>query len=198
MKRFSLSIVLVLVSVVVLAQIVTQKGVAYRYNGKQQRTPLGKVYIKVATAPNGVLSDSVNGAFQLQFPASMKMGSGIGSVRVTKRGMMIFNQQAVDEWNIRKEPLRLILCDADEFERQKQALIETGRREAKKRYDKKLEEIKANYDEETTTYYEHLSRLEEENTKLLEMLNQSAEEIARIDLSELDGKMQEIIDLYNE
>ena len=32
------------------AQSITQKGVAYKYNGKNPKTPLGGVYIKVGNA----------------------------------------------------------------------------------------------------------------------------------------------------
>ena len=51
----------------VLAQSVfVQKGITFRYNGKKPRTPLGGVYVKTATSPNGVVSDENNGVFFLK------------------------------------------------------------------------------------------------------------------------------------
>ena len=121
------------------SQTINQKGVTYRYNGKNKRTPIGGVYIKPVTANNGVVSDEGNGTFTLVLK-SLQMGSRIGNVRVTKQGMMVFNQQAVDDWHVRKDPLCLILCDADEFQRQKKNLIAIGERQAQKKYEKKLAE----------------------------------------------------------
>ena len=100
------------------AQTITQKGITYRYNGKKPRTFIGGVYIKPVSADNGVVSDEANGTFVMSLK-NLQMGSRIGSVRVTKQGMMVFNQQAVEEWSVRKDPLCLILCDANEFQKQK-------------------------------------------------------------------------------
>ena len=122
------------------AQSVTQKGMVYKYNGKNPRTPLGGVYIKVSMADSGVISND-DGTFTLVLN-NLKMGSRLGDVRVTEADMMIFNQHAVDEWTVRKEPLCLILCDADEFQKQKQKLIAIGESQIKKKYDSKLAELK--------------------------------------------------------
>ena len=148
MKRIMLFISLLwalFMSMPLQAQTINQKGVTYQYNGKNKRTPIGGVYIKPITAANGVVSDESNGAFTLALD-NLKMGSRIGNVRVTKQGMMVFNQQAVDEWSVRKDPLCLILCDADEFQKQKKNLIAIGESQAKKKYDKKLAELKKQND----------------------------------------------------
>ena len=108
-------------------QIQIQKGVSYRYNGKNPRTTLPSVIIECDAATNTVISDSITGEFSISFQ-KLKMGDRIGLVKVKKREMMVFNQHAVDEWSIRKEPLCLILCDANEFDRQKQELIAIGKR----------------------------------------------------------------------
>ena len=105
------------------AQTITQKGITYRYNGKKPRTFIGGVYIKPVSADNGVVSDEANGTFVMSLK-NLQMGSRIGSVRVTKQGMMVFNQQAVEEWSVRKDPLCLILCDANEFQKQYLLLVD--------------------------------------------------------------------------
>ncbi len=68
----------------VSAQTVDQAGVAYRYNGKKQRTPLGGVYIKVATSPNGIVSEEKNGKFVLK-QKGIGMGDAMGYAVVKKK-----------------------------------------------------------------------------------------------------------------
>ena len=56
MKRIMLFISLLLalfINMPLQAQTINQKGVTYRYNGKNKRTPIGGVYIKAVTANNG-------------------------------------------------------------------------------------------------------------------------------------------------
>ena len=139
-KRNFLLLTTMLLLQTMSAQTVTQQGVAYRYNGKQQRTPLGNVTISYDANKRSVLSDEPQGTFALLLEGR-RMGDRIGLVTVKKREMMAFNQHAVDEWSVRKEPLVLILCNADEFERLKENLISIGRREAKKKYDRQKAEL---------------------------------------------------------
>ena len=140
MKRILYFALFMFVALCGQSQTINQKGVTYRYNGKNKRTPIGGVYIKAVTANNGEVSNEKTGAFELALN-NLRMGSHIGNVRVTKQGMMVFNQQAVDEWSVRKDPLCLILCDANEFQKQKKNLIAIGEQQAKKKYDKKLAEL---------------------------------------------------------
>lgn len=138
MRRTTLFFIL-LIQVITMAgqKTVQQEGMTYKYNGKKARSPLGNVYLKFGTTANDVLSDSVTGEFTVLF-RNLKMGDRVGSVTAYKNGMAIFNQAAVEEWNIRKEPLRLIMCNKKELERQKQALIAIGRKEAYKKYEQRL------------------------------------------------------------
>jgi len=186
-----------LIATMSFGQVQTQKGVSYRYNGKNPRTPLPNVTIKCVTANNTAISDST-GSFTLVFN-KLKMGDRMGLVTVKKREMMVFNQHAVDEWSIRKEPLCLILCDADEFDRQKREYMDLGRRDAKRKYDRQKAELEKQLEEgmikledmenALSVAYERLERLQKE-------IDKYADDLARIDLSELDGKMQEILDMY--
>lgn len=199
MKRIATLLILIVCSLTMVAQNVTQRGVTYRYNGKHPRTPMGGVYIKPVTAANGVVSDEANGTFTLTLQ-KLKMGSRIGSVRVTKQGMMVFNQQAVDEWNVRQEPLRLILCDANEFQRQKKNLIAIGERQAKKKYDKQLAELKKkNQDQQLQLddYYNKLDSLEKNYQNALQHMDEYADVFARIDESEVDTVAQRAIELFH-
>ena len=199
MKRFVTIILLFLMCFATSAQTINQKGVTYRYNGKNKRTPIGGVYIKPVTANNGVLSDESNGTFTLALN-SLQMGSRIGNVRVTKQGMMVFNQQVVDEWSVRKDPLCLILCNADEFQKQKKNLIAIGESQTKKKYDKKLAELKKQNDAnqlKIDEYYNKLDSLEKEYQNALKHMDEYADVFARIDESEVDTVAQRAIEMFN-
>lgn len=181
------------------AQTITQKGITYRYNGKKPRTFIGGVYIKPVSADNGVVSDEANGTFVMSLK-NLQMGSRIGSVRVTKQGMMVFNQQAVEEWSVRKDPLCLILCDANEFQKQKKRLIAIGERQAQKKYDIKLAELKEMNEAQKLKiddYYNKLDSLEKEYQNALKHMDEYADVFARIDESEIDTLAQHAIELFN-
>ena len=185
----------------VLAQSVfVQKGITFRYNGKKPRTPLGGVYVKTATSPNGVVSDENNGVFFLKLQ-NIKMGDRLGRATVSKTGLMIFNQQAVDEWSARKEPLKLILCDANQFQKQKNNLISIGRNQAEKKYKKRLAELeKKNKAQQLTLdeYYAKLDSINRDRDNAEKHMEEYADMFARIDESEVDTLAQRAIELFNQ
>ena len=185
----------------VLAQSVfVQKGITFRYNGKKPRTPLGGVYVKTATSPNGVVSDENNGVFFLKLQ-NVKMGDRLGRATVSKKGLMVFNQQAVDEWSARKEPLKLILCDANQFQKQKNNLISIGRNQAEKKYKKRLAELeKKNKAQQLTLdeYYAKLDSINRDRDNAEKHMEEYADMFARIDESEVDTLAQRAIELFNQ
>ena len=185
----------------VLAQTVfVQKGITFRYNGKNPRTPLGGVYVKTATSPNGVVSDENNGVFSLKLQ-NVKMGDRLGRATVSKKGLMVFNQQAVDEWSARKEPLKLILCDANQFQKQKNNLISIGRNQAEKKYKKRLAELeKKNKAQQLTLdeYYAKLDSINRDRDNAEKHMDEYADMFARIDESEVDTLAQRAIELFNQ
>ena len=193
-----INFVFLLIPITISAQTISQHGVAYQYNGKKERTPLGNVTISYETDKRTTISDEHDGTFILTL-VGRKMGDRIGSVTIKKREMMVFNQHAVDEWSVRKDPLKLILCNTDEFERQKENLIEIGKREAKKKYERQKAELEEklrdskisqeDYETRLNDAYEALYRLQKEIEKI-------SDELARIDQSELDNQMLEIIEQY--
>ena len=198
-KRLLSIACLLAITVGLSAQTVTQRGVSYQYNGKQKRTPLSGVTIRPVSSSIAVLSDSA-GTFTLQLQG-LKMGSRIGTVSVKKRGMMVFNQQAVDEWSVRKDPLCLVLCDADEFDNQKQHLIEIGYRRAKQRYSSQKEALEQELAANKIKQQEYETALEaayEELERARQHMAEYADLFARIDQSEIDTNAQEAMDLFNQ
>lgn len=198
MKRILLFMLATIYAVAMSAQSITQKGVAYKYNGKNPKTPLGGVYIKVGMEKSGVISND-DGTFTLVLN-NLKTGSRIGNVKVIKQGMMIFNKQAVDEWTVRKEPLCLILCDSPEFQKQKQNLIAIGERQAKKRHDSELAELKKQNEAKLLRideYYRKLDSLDKEYYNAMKNMDEYADRWARIDESEVDTVAQRAIEMFN-
>ena len=201
MRKIILLFVFLLCACNVLAQsVLIQRGITYRYNGKNPRIPIGGVYVKTATSPNGVVSDDGNGTFALKLQ-NIKMGDRLGRATVSKAGLMIFNQQAVDEWSARKEPLKLILCDANQFQKQKNNLIAIGRNQAEKKYKKRLAELeKENKAQQLTLdeYYAKLDSINRERDNAEKHMDEYADMFARIDESEVDTLAQRAIELFNQ
>ena len=196
-KRILCFSLFLLLSVTIMAQ--TQQGVAYRYNGRNARTPLGNVTISYDANKRSTIS-AENGTFALTLTGK-QMGDRIGQVTVKKREMMVFNQQAVDEWSVRKEPLMLILCNTDEFEKQKENLIAIGRREAKKKYDKQKAELEAKLNAsqiKEAEYEAALDRAYEELETLQKNMDKYVDAFVRIDLSEVSAEEQRILDMVHE
>ena len=182
------------------ALAIDQIGIAYRYNGKKQRTPLGGVYIKVATSPNGVVSQEQNGQFVLKLK-DIKMGDAIGNAIVQKTGMMVFNKEEVNRWHVQKGALVLIVCDANEFQKQKAQLITIGRNQAEKKYKQKLEQLKAQNAKQQLSldqYYAKLDSIEKERNNALAHMEEYADMFARIDESEVDTLAQRAIELFSQ
>lgn len=201
MRKIVVFFIVLLGSYNVLAQsVLIQRGITYRYNGKNPRIPMGGVYVKTATSPNGVVSDEGNGTFALKLQ-NIKMGDRLGRATVSKIGLMIFNQQAVDEWSARKEPLKLILCDANQFQKQKNNLIAIGRNQAEKKYKKRLAELeKKNKAQQLTLdeYYAKLDSINRERDNAEKHMDEYADMFARIDESEVDTLAQRAIELFNQ
>lgn len=199
MYRFFFPAFFLLFALNMSAQTMTQRGVAYRYNGKYQRTPLGNVAISYDSYRRSTLSGEQDGLFTLMLPG-LRMGERIGPVTVKKREMMVFNQHAVDEWSIRKDPLVLILCNADEFERQKESLINIGRREAKKKYDRQKAEFEAQLNAnkmQQAEYEAALDKAYEDLKRYQKSIGEYADLFARIDESEVDSLAQKALELFH-
>ena len=182
------------------ALAIDQLGIAYRYNGKKQRSAIGGVYVKVATSPNGVVSNEPNGQFVLKLKG-LGMGDPMGLATVTKKGMMVFNKEEVDRWSVQKKPLVLIVCDANEFQKQKDQLIAIGRNQAEKRYKQKVAKLEAQNVKKQLSldlYNAKLDSIEKEKSNALAHMDEYADLFARFDESEIDTIAQKAVDLFKQ
>ena len=198
MKRFLWLLVAALCVTNALA--IDQLGIAYRYNGKKQRTPIGGVYVKVATSPNGVVSDKKNGQFVLKLDG-LGMGDPLGMVTVSKRGMVVLNKDEVAKWSVQKKPLVLILCDANEFQKLKDRLVAIGRSQAKKNHKQELAKLEAlNAKKQLTLeqYYAKQDSIDKKMEHALARMDEYADLFARIDESEIDAVSQKAFDMFKQ
>ena len=202
MRRNHMKFIFMLLTILNIgnALAIDQIGIAYRYNGKKQRTPLGGVYIKVATSPNGVVSQEQNGQFVLKLKG-LGMGDPMGLATVTKKGMMVFNKEEVDRWSVQKKPLVLIVCDANEFQKQKDRLVAIGRSQSEKRYKQKLAKLEAQNAKKQLSldlYNAKLDSIEKEKNNALAHMDEYADLFARINESEIDTIAQKAVDLFKQ
>ena len=198
MKRFLWLLVAALCVTNALA--IDQLGIAYKYNGKKQRTPIGGVYVKVATSRNGVVSDKKNGQFVLKLDG-LGMGDPLGMATVSKRGMVVLNKYEVDRWSVQKKPLVLILCDANEFQKLKDRLVTIGRSQAKKKHKQELAKLEAlNAKKQLTLeqYYAKQDSIDKKMEHALARMDEYADLFARIDESEIDAVSQKAFDLFKQ
>ena len=182
------------------ALAIDQLGIAYRYNGKKQRTPIGGVYVKVATSRNGVVSDKKNGQFVLKLDG-LGMGDPLGMVTVSKRGMVVLNKDEVAKWSVQKKPLVLILCDANEFQKLKDRLVAIGRSQAKKKHKQELAKLEAMNAKKQLTleqYYAKQDSIDKKMEHALARMDEYADLFARIDESEIDAVSQKAFDLFKQ
>lgn len=198
MKRFLLFLIATLSFCNIFA--IDQECIVYQYNGRKPRTPLGGVYVKVAISEDWAVSQERTGRLTLKLQ-NCRLGDAIGKVVVQKEGMMIFNKDEVDRWSVRKEPLVLILCDANEFQKRKEQLIAIGRNLAEKKYKQKMEQLEAQNAKQQLSidqYYAKLDSIDKKKNNVLAHMDEYADMLARIDERELDTLSQRAFELFNQ
>lgn len=196
--RILLSILLILTILSANAQT-TQPGIVQEYNEKAKKTPLAGVEVRAKSA-NSAASDK-DGKFELEFLTS-KPGDRVNVSRIEKLGYEIFNKEAVEQWNINpKAPFAIVMCKSDKFKKIRDNYEAKASANYNKQYKKeianlnKLKEEGKIKDEE---YRKSLQEIQSLYDKQLENLDNYVDRFARIDLSEISSKEQEIIELVQQ
>ena len=178
-----------------LAQV-EQRIVVSEYMGKEEKTPLSQVGVTVLNA-GAALSDQ-NGEATLRF-RTLHAGDRVTVRRIEKAGYEIFNNQAVEQWNISPQrPFQIVLCQSAKL----QALRDQYNRIARESYAKQYNADKAKLATERKktkmleeTYAQKLRDLENQYQQQLEDIENYVDQFVRIDLSELNSQQQKLIDL---
>lgn len=177
------------------AQVV-QNGSVKEYKLNKNKTSLEGVEVQVKNA-NSTVSDK-RGSFVLEFH-TLTSGEKVNIRKIEKLGYEIFNKDALEQWNINpNEPFVIVMVRSDKFKE----LRDTYSRESSKSYEEQYLREKAKLEEELKAgriteekLKEEIVALREEYDRQLDNLDNYVDRFARIDLSEISAKEQEIIEL---
>ena len=177
-----------------LAKPYTQQGIAYLYDYKTKtKNPVANVSLTVAYA-NGPAVSRADGIFTIKF---QNFGAG-KKLAFEKQpfspGLIVLNKKEVEGWSTFEGRLALIMCNKKDFDVCKQNYYDVGFQSVTQRYEQKIAALK----QESADYQQRLQELEEERDRIMDNLRNSADAMARIDQSELDAAMQEVLDLYEQ
>ena len=194
MKKAFVLCVALLSATQLLARPYTQQGIAYLYDYKTKtKNPVANVSLTVAYAKGPAVSRS-DGTFTIEF---QDFGAGkklAFEKHPFSQGLMVLNKKEVDEWSTFEGRLKLIMCNKKDFDVCKQNYYNVGLQSVTQRYERKIAALK----KESADYQQRLQELEEERDRIMDNLRNSADAMARIDQSELDAAMQEVLDLYEQ
>ena len=177
------------------AQVV-QNGSVKEYHLHKKKTSLSGVEVQVKST-NSTVSDR-HGSFALEFH-TLTSGEKVNIRKIEKLGYEIFNKDALEQWNINPNvPFVIVMVRSDKFKE----LRDTYSRESSKSYEEQYLKEKAKLEEELKAGRISEEKLREEIASLrdyydhqLDNLDNYVDRFARIDLSELSAKEQEIIEL---
>ena len=184
-----------------------QQGRTVEYNGKNAKTPLSGVQVIAGGAYD--ISDK-DGHFTLDF-ISLQNGASIRVERIAKDGYVLFNKDAVDNWQVNdKIPFEIVLCEASHFDEMVALYYNISYKSYKEQYDNECARVRILLEQnkiQEFEYKEQLQAIVEAYKSALDMIDKHAEIMARIDLTSLtetekmsielaqNGKLQEAIEL---
>ncbi len=194
MKKTITLLLALLYTSLLFAKPYTQQGIAYLYDYKTKtKNPVANVSLTVAYAKGPAVSRT-DGTFTIEF---QDFGAGkklAFEKQPFSQGLIVLNKKEVDEWSTFEGKLTLIMCNKKDFDACKQNYYDVGLQSVTQRYERKIAALK----KESSDYQQRLQELEEERDRILDNLRNSADAMARIDQSELDAAMQEVLDLYEQ
>ena len=173
-----------------------QRGVVREYNERAAKTPLAGVELRVTGAGSTVWGK--DGAFALEF-LTLEPGQRVNVRRIEKEGYVLFNKEAVEQWNLNpSNPFVLVMCRADRFKRIRDNYYRNSEERYAAQYKKERDELARLQKEgrlKDEEYRKRLTEVSDNYERQLDNLDSYVDRFARIDLSEISGTEQEIIEL---
>lgn len=172
-----------------------QQGRTVEYNGKNAKTPLGGVQIIAGGAYD--ISDR-DGRFTLDF-TSLQNGASIRVIKIAKDGYVLFNKDAVDNWQVNdKIPFEIVLCEASHFDEMVAQYYNVSYKSYKEQYDSECARVRIIREQnkiQESEYQKQLSEITDAYQTLLSQIDKHAETMARIDLTSLSQVERDAIGL---
>lgn len=172
-----------------------QQGRTVEYNGKNAKTPLGGVQIIAGGAYD--ISDK-DGHFTLDF-TSLQNGASIRVIKIAKDGYVLFNKDAVDNWQVNdKIPFEIVLCEASHFDEMVALYYNISYTSYKEQYDNECARVRILREQnkiQESEYQKQLSEITDAYQTLLSQIDKHAETMARIDLTSLSQVERDAIGL---
>lgn len=176
-----------------------QRGVVKEYNDKAQKPPLAGATVRVNSAQSTV-SDK-DGTFSLEF-LTTKPGERVNVRAIEKNGYEIFNKEAVEQWNLNpKVPFVIVMCRSEKFKQLKDLYYRNSEERYNAQYKNAVAEVKRIKEQkklQEKEYSVRLREIEDNYNRQLKNLDNYVDRFARIDLSEISTKEQEIIELVQQ
>ncbi len=173
-----------------------QRGVVREYNERAAKTPLAGVELRAAGA--GSTFSGEDGEFALEF-LTLEPGQRVNVRRIEKEGYVLFNKEAVEQWNLSPTtPFVLVMCRSDRFKRIRDNYYRNSEERYAAQYRKERDELARLQKEgklKDEEYRKRLAEVSDNYERQLDNLDAYVDRFARIDLSEISGVEQEIIEL---
>ncbi len=197
MKLFrlaSLQVLLTILALPALAQT-TQPGVVMEYREDKPQRPLKGVEIEVKYAPS--TKSNQEGAFSLHFNR-LKPGSKVEVRKISKPGYVIYNDNAVKQWNISNNgtAFTILMADGKWFNRVKSTLSDKALADHEKKQKKEIERLERLVKDGQLSLQDkerQLMELEDEYERLKDSIPSFADFVTRINVNECSSQQANII-----
>ena len=191
----SLQVLLTILAIPALAQTTIQPGVVMEYREDKPQRPLKGVEIEVKYAPS--TTSNQKGAFSLQFNR-LKPGSKVEVRKISKPGYVIYNDNAVKQWNISNNgtAFTILMADAKWFERVKNSLSSKAIANREKKHKQEVARLEQKVKEGELSLQEketQIMKLEDEFERLKDSIPVYAEFVTRININECTSQQAKII-----
>lgn len=177
------------------AQIV-QKGVILEYNFTSHKTPIAGVEIKITGAGSTV--SKADGSFELNL-LTAKAGDLIRNITFQKEGYLIFNKNAVSQWNINPhKPFTIVLCRSDRYKESVERYMQISSASYAKQNNinnKKIYDDKSKAQLRENVLTQKIEALEQFEKRELSQQSEVANFFAQIDIDELSDFERECMGL---
>lgn len=190
-----ITLLLLLLPFAVSAQI--QQGyIRTAGTAKQKGKPLADVVIRISGNSSTVLSNK-SGQFTMALSSVKNEGDPFRIASVRKRGYELLDKDVLNRSFVysRSVPVEIVLISSAELIKSRQEIEERARKNATKRYESQLKDLRNKLDKQKITaqeYAEKIQQLEKQMESFESLITAMADHYARTDYDNLDSLNAEI------